>query len=154
MQRKYTAFVGAIVFLAGACMNFAACWGEADTSIDPSSVGVRFVYGEGEELLAAAILVKDPSIEGVALADVMETLKDERTFTYTFSQGMLTEINGKENGGSSYWMLYTDDPSMSNTAWGTYEYEGMELGSAILGAESLQVRENGVYVWAYQSITG
>ena len=65
---------------------------------------------------------------------------------------MITSINGKANPADwSYcWMVYTSDTSMANTEYGTYEYEGQILGSAVLGAEALPAADGGIYVWVYQ----
>ena len=88
------------------------------------------------------------------LLNCMEYLAEENSsFSYDFSVGMLTAINGKSNDAvaNQYWMLYTSDSEMANTAWGSIEYEGETLGSAIVGAEVLIVKEGAVYVWVYQS---
>jgi hypothetical protein len=88
------------------------------------------------------------------LLNCMEYLAEENSsFSYDFSVGMLTAINGKSNDAAtySYWMLYTSDDEMVNTAWGTIEYNGETLGSAIIGAETLIVEAGEVYVWVYQS---
>lgn len=87
------------------------------------------------------------------LIDVMEQAKADGKLTYEVSNGMITSINGKANPADwSYcWMVYTSDSSMANTAYGTYEYEGQTLGSAVLGAEALPVVDGGIYVWYYQA---
>ncbi len=147
-MKRMATFFSVLVFTV--CF-FTGCNQVVDVSIDPTKVGVEFVW-EGEDLLAAVITVENGSFgEDVSLAQVMKQLKDERTFTYSFSQGMLTEINGKKNTFSSCWMLYTNDTNMSTTEW-TYTYKGQVLGSAILGAESLRVINDAIYVWAYQSV--
>ena len=83
----------------------------------------------------------------------MEYLAEKGEFTYEIVGGMVTSINGKANAAdfSSCWMLYTSDAEMSNVAWGTVEYNGETLASAILGAETLIVEEGEFYVWVYQS---
>lgn len=86
------------------------------------------------------------------LIDVMEQAKADGELTYETSNGMITSINGKANPADwSYcWMVYTSDASMANTEYGTYEYEGQILGSAVLGAEALPAADGGIYVWVYQ----
>ena len=86
------------------------------------------------------------------LIDVMEQAKADGELTYETSNGMITSINGKANPADwSYcWMLYTSDSSMASTEYGTYEYEGQTLGSAVLGTEALPVVDGGIYVWYYQ----
>ena len=88
-----------------------------------------------------------------SLMDVMEQAKADGKLTYETSNGMITSINGKVNPADwSYcWMLYTSDSSMASTEYGTYEYEGQILGSAVLGVEALPVVDGGIYVWYYQA---
>ncbi len=149
MKRK---FIVRLLIFTLVLFSFGACKKEISVTVDPTQIGVEFIREEDGELLAAVVSVKNANLEkGTTLADVMEELKDERTFTYTFSQGMLTELNGKKNGEGYYWMLYTSDDERANTAWGTYLYEGQALGSATVGAESLPAKDGEVYVWAYQS---
>ena len=92
--------------------------------------------------------------EKTTLMDVMAYLQEEKELSFKVVDGMVTEINGTENAAdwSACWMLYTSDTEMSNTAWGTCEYEGQNFGSAILGAEILPVIDGGVYIWVYQGI--
>ena len=78
------------------------------------------------------------------LMNVMKKLQSEKKLSFSADQtDMITGIGEKSNGGNSYWMLYTTDKEMSDTAWGTYEYEGEILGSAILGASAL-ITQSGV----------
>ncbi len=136
-------------------LGFAACNEEVSVSIDPTQISVSLVRNPEEQLTAAVISVKNAQLdEGTTLSDIMQTLKDQRTFTYEIAGGMLTEINGVKNAAdySRCWLLYTGDEEMANTAWGTYEYNGEILGSAILGANDLPVKTGEVYVWAYQEM--
>lgn len=88
-----------------------------------------------------------------SLMDVMEQAKADEKLAFEASDGMITSINDKANPADwSYcWMLYTSDSSMASTEYGTYEYEGQILGSAVLGAEALPVVDGGIYVWYYQA---
>lgn len=86
-----------------------------------------------------------------SLKDYMDFLQDNGKLTYSISYGMVTAINGKANTTKSFWMLYTDDSENSNTSWGELEYEGAVYGSATSGAEDLVVKENRIYIWAYQT---
>ena len=88
--------------------------------------------------------------DNAMLIEVMEYLQEENALAFEVSGGMVTSINQKANGANEFWMLYTSDTEMANTAWGTYEYEGQTLGSAIVGAEALPVVDGGIYIWAYQ----
>jgi len=87
------------------------------------------------------------------LLQTMQDLQEKQELTFEESAGMVTSINGKANtlDYSGCWMLYTTDDEMSNTEWGTIEYNGETLGSAIVGANSLFVVEGETYVWSYQS---
>ncbi len=88
------------------------------------------------------------------LLDVMEELQAEGSLTLTIENGMITGLNGVKNSviAKSYWMLYTTDEENSNTAWGTYTYEGQVLASSTYGAEELLAKENELYVWVYTKV--
>ena len=89
------------------------------------------------------------------LIDYMDKLAQEGELTCTISNGMITSINGIENPAdfSSCWMLYTSDAENANAAWGTVEYEGVEYGSAISGAETLKIKADQLYIWVFQSFS-
>ncbi|MBQ4073005.1 MAG: hypothetical protein IJD50_04755 [Clostridia bacterium] len=88
---------------------------------------------------------------GDTLEDYMDYLEDKGKIEYEEEDGMIVSINGKKNTLNSYWMIYTDDENYSNSAWGTYEYKGKELGSATLGATALPLNEQATYVFVYQT---
>ena len=113
-----------------------------------------FVACKDDEVKPVAIDLTNVAVaEGTTLLDVMEDLKEEGTLTFEVANGMIASINGKANSATynPCWMLYTsdDDPAVSNSAWGTYEYEGKTLASAALGADSLPVKSGEIYVWVY-----
>ena len=87
--------------------------------------------------------------DGASLLACMESLQDELAFE--LSDGMLISLNGKANAAdySSCWMLYTTDAEMSNSAWGTIEYDGKTLASAAFGADALAVKNGEIYLWEY-----
>ena len=87
------------------------------------------------------------------LVEYMEFLKGNGELEYEISSGMITSINGIENPAdwSSCWMLYTDDAELSNSEWGIAEYNGKTYGSAIVGAESLIIKDGCTYIWYYQT---
>lgn len=104
------------------------------------------------------IKTTEEALEGktdLLLIDYMQTLKEKEGLEFSISDGMITSINGIDNPAdySSCWMLYTSDPELSNSAWGTVEYEGVEYGSAVSGAEALTVKPGQLYIWVYQSFT-
>ena len=89
------------------------------------------------------------------LIEYMNQLAQQGELECTIADGMITSINGIENPAdfSSCWMLYTSDVENSNTAWGTVEYEGVEYGSAVSGAEVLKIKEGQLYIWVFQSFS-
>ena len=89
----------------------------------------------------------------MVLIDYMQQLQDDGELDFTIENGMIKSINGIENPAdySSCWMLYTSDEENSNTAWGTVEYDGQEYGSAVSGAEVLEIKAGQLYIWVYQS---
>ena len=93
--------------------------------------------------------------EEMFLIDYMDQLSQEGVLACTIRDGMITSINGIENPAdfSSCWMLYTSDVENANTAWGTVEYEGVEYGSAISGAEALKIKPDQLYIWVFQSFS-
>lgn len=86
--------------------------------------------------------------EDLTLASYMDGLDD----IFLIENGMVVSINGIKNAADwSYcWMLYTDDEEMSNVAWGEIEYKDKIYGSAVLGADSLVVKNGKTYIWVYQ----
>ena len=98
----------------------------------------------------------EESMDGeMLLIDYMNKLAGEGKLECTISNGMITSINGIENPAdfSSCWMLYTSDTENANTAWGTVEYNGVEYGSAISGAEVLKIKPGQLYIWVFQSFS-
>lgn len=89
------------------------------------------------------------------LIDYMNVLAEAGELSCTISDGMVTSINGIDNPAdfSSCWMLYTSDAENANTAWGTVEYNGVEYGSAISGAEALTIKADQLYIWVFQSFS-
>jgi hypothetical protein len=89
------------------------------------------------------------------LIDYMNELQAEGKLEFAVEDGMITSINGIENPAdfSSCWMLYTSDADNANSAWGTVLYKDVEYGSAILGAESLKMKEGCIYIWAFKEMS-
>ena len=86
--------------------------------------------------------------------DYMERMREEG-LEFTVSDGMIVSINGIDNPAdySSCWMLYTSDAEMSNSTWGTVEYEDEVYGSAVSGAETLKIKPDQLYIWVFQSFS-
>lgn len=137
MKRKSIVFL-LIVLLFSFC--FAGCEdgkgkSQMSVSVQTDQIVLYCIETEGNE----------------TLIDAMASLQESGKLQYAVLSGMVTELNGKANTANSYWMLYTSDAELSNTAWGTIEYEGKTLGSAIVGAEALTVEKGEYYVWVYQT---
>lgn len=99
-----------------------------------------------------AILVNDLE-SSATLMQVMEQAKTDGKLTFEVSGTMVVSLNGKANDTdyNPCWMLYSSDEAMTNAEWGTCTYEGKTLGSTILGADALTVKEGKAYVWVYTS---
>ena len=139
MKRKI-GYLLTFIFMAFTAVFFVACnkGGEAKSEVLSST--------------ETQLVIRVNTAEGNAtLTDVMTALQEEGELSFTIMGGMITEINGKSNTASDFWMLYTSDADMSNTEWGTVDYEGKTYASAILGADTLTVVEGGLYIWDYQS---
>lgn len=135
MKKFLTALTTFIAILA--CCLFAACGDKEPITADENTVIITAVSSSFD-------------FENKTLKEYMDFLQGDN-FTYSIENGMVTTINGKSNTTNSYWMLYTDDSENANNAWGTFEYESVIYGSAILGAEALPVKEGCTYIWAYQT---
>lgn len=89
--------------------------------------------------------------DGMTLLAVMEELQAAGELSFTVSDGMIVELNGTKQTPSNYWILYTSDKENANEQWGTFEYEGEVLGSAVSGAGELIVKEGCLYIWAFEN---
>ena len=90
----------------------------------------------------------------VLLLDVMKEAQTKGEITLEVNAtGMVMAIDGRENDVdfNPCWMLYTTDEEMANTEWGIVTVDGVEMGSAIVGAATLEVLEGESYVWVYQT---
>ena len=118
-----------------------------------SNGGAKTVATVVKEENTVVITVEE--LEGACtLLALMEELQEEGKLTFTVDlTGMVQSMEGKANPAdwSACWMLYTSDKELSNTEWGTIEYESTMYASAIVGAESLTVSVGEYYIWAYVS---
>ena len=89
--------------------------------------------------------------DGKTLLSVMEELQAAGELSFTVSDGMVVELNCTKQTPSNYWILYTSDKENANEQWGTFEYEGEVLGSAVSGAGELIVKEGCLYIWAFEN---
>ena len=110
--------------------------------------------GKAEATLLSAtdtqVVIRVDKVEGNAvLLTAMENLQSKGELTFTVSDGMVTEINGIENGANynPCWMIYTSDSEMASTEWGSVEYDGQVCGGAIVGINELTVIKYGIYIF-------
>ena len=129
MKRKFISLV--TLFLAVICsaLCFIACGGENQP---------------------VAITAPQTVEEGTNLLDIMQEQKMAGELAFEIENGMIVEINGTKNTTNSFWMLYTSDEKNANAEWGTFEWKGETLGSAVAGADTLIVAQGETYVWVYQ----
>ena len=116
--------------------------------------GETHVIKETDEKIIITISSKQMELkDDTTLIEYMQSLKNDGELEFEIANGMITSINGIANPAdwSSCWMLYTNDTELSNSAWGTAEYNGETFGSAIVGAEALIVKDGYKYIWYYQS---
>lgn len=154
--KKLLAFLTAVLLTVG-------CAGCGDKADDGNSAnkgnGENFIQKLAYQVFATQEDGKTVRVEitilsldrEYKLSEIMQRAHEEHKLTYESSAGMVTSINGTANTADfSYcWMLYTTDAEMANSSWGTITIGDQTLGSAIVGAEALEVLENEMYVWEY-----
>ena len=141
-MKRIKLFLLACVLFVLCVAGFTACDKE-DADVDCTLVSAS----------DTRVVIVIDEVEGKpVLLDAMKELREDRELSFTYYDGMITEINGVANGTNDYWMIYTSDKKMASTEWGTIEYNGITLGSAVVGVKDLPVVTNGIYVWVYQSV--
>ena len=98
------------------------------------------------------VLIFDSGFNGKTLSEAMQDAKENEQIDYTVEKGMVISINGINNAGNQYWMLYTDDEEFANTAWGQITYQEKTYGSATKGVSDLIVKDGKTYIWVYTEI--
>ena len=98
-----------------------------------------------------AITVSQAVEENTTLLKVMQEKKTAGELDFQMENGMIVRIGETKNSTNSFWMLYTTDEENANTQWDTFTWKGETLGSAVLGADTLVVKQGETYVWVYQS---
>lgn len=145
MKRKISIFLTlCLSFICALCL--VAC-GKAGAGTGKIENCLLVESGETRVVISVGDIVGN-----VTLSDCMEYLSElHEDFTFTMESGMITSINGIDNTAdfSKCWMVYTSDGEMANTAWGTIDYNGATLGSAVVGADALTVITGEIYVLEY-----
>ena len=142
MKKVFSLFVGVLVIVVG-LFSFVGCSSKEPLVIKESDTYI--VINVSNEQMDIA--------DTTTLVDYMNSLKDDGQLTFGINNGMVSSVNGIDNPAdwSSCWMLYTSDTDNANSAWGTIEYNGNVYGSAVLGAESLIIKDGCMYIWVFQS---
>ena len=105
----------------------------------------------GDNVGPVVITVSQAVEENTTLLEVMQEKKTAGEFDFQMENGMIVQIGETKNSTNSFWMLYTTDAENANAQWGTFVWKGETLGSAVLGADTLVVKQGETYVWVYQS---
>lgn len=152
LKRLFSFFL-AVAFLGMAC----GCGGlgEMEGANDTQSsaeqdenLTYELVKADGKVMIT---ITKNNYTRNMKFIEIMQRLQSEGEVTYQISNGMVTQIDGVANTSSSYWMLYTDDETFSNTEWGTLEYNGKTYASAMFGADAMPATNGVTYVWSYET---
>ena len=116
----------------------AGCGGKT-----PKAAQGKVLYAD-ENTVVMTVLSAE---EGATLKDVMTVLKEEGELTFVDDgTGMIVSVNERGVSGNEFWGIYTSAKDYSNTAWGTTEYDGETLGSAMFGYVALPALEGEFYV--------
>ena len=130
MRKLLFVWMSTLLYVLMCCMGLSACKGEKPDDV---------------------VITVENALENQTLLSYMQEMQEDGTITFAMKNGMVAGLNGTSNTTKSFWMLYTTDAENANRAWGTYTYNGETLGSAILGAENLVVKNGETYVWVYQT---
>ena len=138
--------VNTLVFLLlfATMLAFAGCLAKKEPMVIKESDTYIVIHVSSEQMELT---------DTTTLVEYMNALKEDGALDFEMSNGMVSSVNGIENPAdwSSCWMLYTSDTDNANTAWGEVEYKGEVYGSAILGAETLTVKDGCLYIWIFQA---
>ena len=129
MKKRVSIWFTWVLCLFMICVGFSACKDKPDD----------------------VVIVVENATQNQTLLSYMQQMQADGELSFTIQDGLVVEINGTANTLNSYWMLYTSDAENANNAWGTYDYDGVTLGSAIYGAEGLILKNGATYVWTYQT---
>ena len=145
-MKKTKRFLALVWLVAAVCMLFSFGCGQ-----EKGTATVTLVQSEEKTVI---LTVSD--VQGkFTLLNCLQSLASDGSLVYEMNGTMLNEIGGLKNDDStySYWMIYTTDAANANEAWGTFLYNGENLGSAIKGVNELQVKDGCVYVFSYETMS-
>lgn len=129
MKRKLISLISLLATVLLSVFCFVSC----ERNVDP-----------------VAITVSKAVEENTTLLEVMQEQQATGELDFQIENGMIVQIGSTKNTTNSFWMLYTTDAENANAQWGTFEWQGEMLGSAISGADTLVVKQGETYVWVYQ----
>ncbi len=141
MKRQFVHMLCLVCLVSVSICLFAACESEHIVAESERSFGYTIeekYWQEGMTLLS--------------YMDIVNNALGEQKKEYIFRDGMLVSVDGVEGASNEYWMLYTDDPTYSNDAWGKLLKDGKYYYSAICGAEELPVKLGCSYIWCLQEV--
>ena len=140
-MKKFLAIVFSIISLL-CVLNFASC--KQDSFVVKETDTYIVITASNDQLEITS---------STTLLDYMADLKDDGLLDFNVSGGMITSINGVDNPAdwSSCWMVYTDDLEYSSLAFGSIEYQGKTYQSAVLGAETLPIKNGAKYIWIFKA---
>lgn len=140
-MKKLLTFLLSLALIASVCLS--GCNKKDPYELDDSDVYVAFTVDETYAVNAETTLF-----------DYLDCLAGDGKLTYSVldsvSGKMITEVNGMENKGSDFWIIYTSDEELSNTAVGLVKLNGKTLGWADFGGDKLIVKMGETYVLYYQ----
>jgi len=147
----------ALTLAVSSVIGFTACTEVEDstpqTNQSVESVDFSALVTKGENYVIINADADYYSINKTTLSSYMEQLKSDGVIDYTVSDGMLSSLNGVSNAQdwSNCWMLYSNDPDVVNTTYGTYDIDGVTYTSAAVGMDILPIKDGYKYVWIYIS---
>jgi hypothetical protein len=142
MKKLFNTLVSLLLFAT--MLAFTGCLAKKEPMVIKESDTYIVIHVSSEQMELT---------DTTTLVEYMNALKEDGALDFEMTNGMVSSVNGIENPAdwSSCWMLYTSDEDNANTAWGEVEYKGEVYGSAIVGAETLTIKEGCLYIWIYQS---
>ena len=142
MKKLFNTLVSLLLFAT--MLAFTGCLAKKEPMVIKESDTYIVIHVSSEQMELA---------DTTTLVEYMNALEEDGALDFEMSNGMVSSVNGIENPAdwSSCWMLYTSDTDNANTAWGEVEYKGEVYGSAILGAETLTVKDGCLYIWIFQA---
>lgn len=145
MKRKILSILTFVLVAVCSAFLFIGCDKETNAGVKKATVL------EKSEVL---LVIRVDEIEGEpVLYDVLTFLQNEGEISFVCSDSTygksLDAINGKASEGTYYWASYLSDETQA--AGNSFSWNGNEYPYAMAGVSSLKVKEEGVYIFHYES---